>query len=150
MRQALWFALGLSIVACNDDTLLHSYKPLPVEGWNRCDTISFNLPKTEKNINGTLTIGLRTKANIGIRDVVLAVEQCNENAYVCRCDTLQYPLTDSEGYALSKGVNCHQYETMQLPIHIQEGQNGSIRIHHLMTNEVLTGITEVGIKINKR
>ena len=150
MRRSLWFVLGFSLAACNENILLHSYKPLPIEGWDRRDTICFDLPQTQENINGILTIGLRTTANIGTRDVVLAVEQCNENMIVCRCDTVRYPLTDAEGYALSKGVNCHQYETKHLPLQIKKGQNHSIRIHHLMSNETFTGITEVGIKIERR
>ena len=149
MRCSLWLALSLMMVACDNGTLLHSYMPLPVEGWDRRDTVCFELPGTEEDFNGTLTIGLRTKAQIGIRDVVLAVEQCDEKASVLRRDTVRYSLTDEEGYALSKGVNTHQYETVRLPLQAQKG-HGNIRIHHLMMHEILSGITEVGIKVEGR
>ena len=137
------------LIACTGGTLLHSYKPLPAEGWDRCDTVCFDLPRAEKDIDGTLFIGLRTKANVGFQDIVLAVEQFDEIAGLARCDTVRYPLADAEGYALTPGVNHHQYETQQLPIHLNKGQSGSVRIHHLMTHEVISGITEVGIKINQ-
>lgn len=150
-HRNLWFALSLFIAACNNSgTLLHSYKPLSAEGWDRRDTICFDLPKAEADIDGTLFIGLRTRANIGIQDIVLAVEQRNDSTGFYRKDTLRYPLTDAEGFALTGGVNLHQYETQHLPFRMKKGQSCSVRIHHLMRSEVVNGITEVGIRINGR
>ena len=149
-HRNLWLALSLTIAACsNSGILLHSYKPLPKEGWDRRDTVRFDLPEAETDIDGSLFIGLRTTSNISMRDIVLAVEQCLERPLSYRCDTVRYPLTDAEGYALAGGVNHHQYETQQLPIHLQKGQSGSVRIHHLMTHETIPNITEVGIRLKK-
>ena len=136
------------LAACIDGTCFHSYKPLPAEGWERRDTICFDLPQADQDYNGTLTIGLRTKAYIDMQDIVLAVEQLNDSAEVCRRDTIRYPLTNTKGDALAKGVNHHQYETEQLPISMKKGQGGSVRIHHLMRNETVQGFTELGIKID--
>jgi len=148
MRKVAFLPLiGLTIAACTNNTLIHSYKPLSADGWNRCDTICFNIPQAEADINGILTIGLRTIANIGMKDVVLAVEQCGETASLYRCDTISYSLTDSEGNALGKGINIHQFESVQLPFQMKKGHGCSVRIHHLMRREVITDITEVGIKI---
>ena len=139
---------SICIASCIEGTFFHSYKPLPTEGWERRDTICFDLPQAVEDFNGTLTIGLRTKAYIDMQDIVLAVEQCDEALGICRCDTVRYPLTDAKGFALARGVNNHQYETQHLPISIKKGQVGSVRIHHLMRNEMVQGITELGIKID--
>lgn len=141
-------AACLSLTACTSDTLLHHYEPLPAEGWERCDTVCFDVPQQTEDLNGTLTIGLRTKANIGFQDVVLAVEQRDGKGAISRCDTVRYPLTDAEGEALTGGINIHQYETQHLPILLRKGKSTTIRIHHLMAREVISGITEVGIKID--
>ena len=141
------YLLLSSLMSCTGGTVFHSYKPLPKEGWERRDTVCFDVPQQEKNIRGTLTVGLRTTANIGIQDIVLAVEQCDETGAICRCDTVRYPLTDAEGNALAGGVNIHQYETQHLPFLLRKGKSTSVRIHHLMRHEDISGITEVGIKI---
>ena len=130
--------------------MYHSYKPLPVEGWERRDTVCFDLPKAAEDINGTLTIGLRTIAHVGIQDIVIAVEQCNEKAELCRCDTIRYPLNDASGDALTPGVNHHQYETQHVPIKMIKGQGGGVRLHHLMMPETMYGITEIGIRIDSK
>ena len=148
-NSSLFILNSSFLIACSGGTVFHSYKPLPVEGWERCDTVCFDLPRQTENISGTLTIGLRTKANIGIQDIVFAVKQCTGNAEVLRCDTVRCPLTDADGNALTGGVNIHQYETKQLPFHLQKGKRGTVRIHHLMSREDISGITEVGIKIDK-
>lgn len=141
---------SLLFAACTEGTVLHSYKTLSAEGWERCDTVCFDLPKAVEDFNGTLTIGLRTIAYVGMQDIVLAVEQSGEATGVCRCDTIRYPLTDSKGDALAAGINNHQYETQHLPISMKKGQGGIVRIHHLMTPEVISGITEIGIRIERK
>ena len=148
-RQLLFPLIALSLSACTGGTVYHSYKPLPQAGWDRCDTVRFDLPEAERDIDGTLFIGLRTTANIRYRDVVLAVEQHLDAPFAYRCDTVRYPLADAEGFALSPGVNHHQYESQQVPFHLQKGQSGSVRIRHLMRHEVVPGITEVGIRVSK-
>ena len=136
------------LLSCINGTMSHSYKPLPAEGWERRDTVCFDLPQTAEDFNGTLTIGLRTIAHVGMQDIVLAVDQLSEASELCRRDTVRYPLTNAEGDALMPGVNHHQYETQQLPISMKKGHGGTIRIHHLMTPETMYGITELGIRID--
>jgi len=109
--------------------------------------VCFDLPKAEEDFSGTLTVGLRTKANIGIQDIVFAVEQRDSAGLVSHCDTVRYPLTDADGEALTGGINIHQYETQHLPLHLKEGQCSTIRIHHLMRRELIPGITDIGIRV---
>lgn len=143
----LYLLLSSIILSCTGSTVFHSYKPLPAEGWERRDTICFEVPEAEADINGTLTIGLRTSANVGMRNVVLLVEQCGSQPSSCRKDTVRYPLTDADGFALSRGVNHHQYETQHLPFRLRKGQGCTVRINHLMRHEEIAGITELGIRI---
>ena len=148
-NSSLFILHSSFFIACAENTFFHSYKPLPAEGWERCDTVCFELPQAEEDINGTLTIGLRTTSHLGIQDIVLAVEQRDEDAETLRCDTVHYPLTDAEGNAQAGGINIHQYETQHLPFHQQKGKCCTIRIHHLMRRETLSGITDLGIKLDK-
>lgn len=149
-RRTLLYALavgGLLTASCAGDTLVHRYAALPADGWARRDTVCFDLPGNAEDISGTLTVGLRTKAGVAIRDIVLAVEQCDSDAFVIRRDTVCYPLTNSEGDALTSGVNFHQYETQFVPFRMEKDRKGCVRIYHLMTRETIPGITEVGIRI---
>lgn len=149
-RRTLLYALavgGLLTASCAGDTLVHRYAALPADGWARRDTVCFDLPVYAEDICGTLTVGLRTKTGVAIRDIVLAVEQCDSDAFVIRRDTVCYPLTNSEGDALTSGVNFHQYETLFVPFRMEKDRKGCVRIYHLMTRETIPGIIEVGIRI---
>lgn len=152
-RRTLLYALavgGLLTASCAGDTLVHRYATLPADGWARRDTVCFDLPGNVEDICGTLTVGLRTKTGVAIRDIVLAVEQCDSDAFVIRRDTVCYPLTNSEGDALTSGVNFHQYETQFVPFRMEKDRKGCVRIYHLMTRETIPGITEVGIRIRNK
>ena len=145
----LLLLLSPILLSCMGGTVFHCYKPLPAEGWERSDTVCFDIPKAEADIDGSLFIGLRTAAHVGMRDIVLVVEQCGEGAVVARRDTIRYLLNDAEGNALAPGVNYHQYENLQTSFHLRKGKDASVRIHHLMTHEVIPGIMEVGIRIEE-
>lgn len=152
-RRTLLYVLavgGLLTASCAGDTLVHRYAALPADGWARRDTVCFDLPGNVEDICGTLTVGLRTKTDVAIRDIVLAVEQCDSDAFVVRRDTVCYPLTNSEGDALTSGVNFHQYETQFVPFRMEKDRKGCVRIYHLMTRETIPGITEVGIRIRNK
>lgn len=142
--------IGLLLSSCTGNTLYHHFQSLPAEGWERSDTVCFDVPKAEEDMEGTLFVAFRTTAYPGIREVVLAVEQCGEDAAVFRCDTIRCTLADDEGNATVQGVNYHQYEDWPLPFSLQKDKSQSIRIHHLMRSEVISGISEVGIRIEKR
>ena len=71
-RLSFFSLIALLFAACNDGTVFHSYKSLPVEGWEWRDTVCFDIPSTDRNFDGTLTIGLRTVAHVGTQDIVLS------------------------------------------------------------------------------
>lgn len=141
--------LFLFTACTGDKTWLHSYKPMSADGWDRRDTICFPLPQAEENVNGILTLGLRITAPVSTQSIVLAVEQSLNAPATYRCDTVCYLLTDVEGDALGRGVNSIQYETQHLPFCLRKGQSGVVRIRHLMTKEIVPGITELGIKVSR-
>ena len=150
MCRRLFFPLiGLFLSSCTGNTLYHHYQSLPAEGWERCDTICFDVPEAKENIDGTLHVGFRTAAHIGIQDIVIAVEQVGEAGRILRCDTIRYLLTDADGKALTGGVNKLQYETECVPFLCGKGNSNSVRIHHLMRHELIPGITEVGIRVER-
>ena len=148
--HAFFCGLGLlTVLSCTDSTLLHRYKALPTEGWDRSDSVSFFLPETVIRSGKTLTIGLRTKAQTSLRSVVLAVDWCSATSGITFTDTIFYPLSDAEGYALMPGVNHHQYETQRLPLRLSRDGEGTVSIRHLMRNDVVVGITEVGVRVDR-
>lgn len=146
-RSLLLPLISLFLSSCTGNTFYHRYQSLPAEGWDRRDTVCFEVPEADGDIDGLLFIGLRTVAHVGKQNVVLAVEQCDGDGAVCSCDTVRYPLTDTDGNALGRGVNARQYETQHLPFRLRKGKSARVRIRHLMTHEVVTGITEVGVRI---
>ena len=102
-----------------------------------------------------LTAFLSQQYEPGYEVIVVDESSTDETPDVLKLLKNDYPklyttfLPKSEGYALSKGVNTHQYEDRHLPLRLKKGKNAQIRIRHLMRHEVLSGITEIGIRIDK-
>ena len=146
----LAFLIGaaLALAGCTGSTLYHRYQPLPDTGWERRDTIWFDLPIAEGSLDATLSIGLRWTGDIPLEEVVIGIEQQWESSCTHHSDTIRFRLTDSEGNAVGTGINIHQSEASGAHLLLKEGLQGRIGIHHLMTREPIPGITEIGIRIS--
>jgi len=135
------------LAGCDRNTLMHSYRPVKDNSWDRADTIKFDLPALTRDDNCSMLIGLRLTNHYPYEQLVLQVEQSLQHPAFHRTDTVYYQLTDEGGEFTEEGVNYFQYETQGVPLYLKEGQTGKIRIRHLMEKEVLPGITDVGIHI---
>ncbi|MBQ7179666.1 MAG: gliding motility lipoprotein GldH [Bacteroidaceae bacterium] len=137
------------LTACTDrDTLIHTYAHVGAEGWNRGDTLTFCLPPTAGDRDCELDVGLRITNRYPYTSLWIVIDEQWEGLSV-RTDTVEYQLTDSMGDFSGRGVNIYQYEWPLRRITLHGGQQGRIRLYHIMSRESLPHITEVGVKVKK-
>ena len=63
-------------------------------------------------------------------------------------DTLDITLTNELGEAQGNGISNYEYVLPLPQLHLQPGDQGRIRIYHLMRRPTLSGITNVGLEIS--
>lgn len=128
--------------SCQENTLYHSYQPVDATGWSKNDTLVYALDST---LNGkesyAFQIGIRHKDSYPYRDLWLKINE----------DTLHLYLADSIGQWKGKGIG--DLRQLQFPVTLPMEPEDSLRefrIHHLMKDEPLSGISDIGIAIQKR
>lgn len=149
MRNLLYFlltTLTLATTACQDTTLYHTYRPVPDTGWQNSDTLVYTLPKALPNQDYRYGIGIRHKDSYLYRDIWLAIS--SDTAHQ---DTIHLYLADTIGYWKGSGIG----ETRQFtfPIRPNLPTQDSIRqfrIHHIMQDQPLNGILDIGLKIEEK
>lgn len=152
LRNSLFCLLGLCLAAaCNDSTVYHSYQALPTQGWAKGDTLSFRIPITD-TIPTTLRLfaEIRNKSDYPYRNLHLVISQNLEDSTKWKADTLAINIADSTGRWLGSGWgSIYQSVVFVRSIRPSHPSNYTIKMIHAMKDEVLVGINDAGIRIEK-
>lgn len=99
-----------------------------------------------------MTIGIRHQENYPYRDLWLGISQSAKDTLTYSTDTLQLFLADETGNWNGDGPGgLYQFTRLYTPSFTiaQDSASRSIRIVHIMTDNPLKGISDVGIRLEK-
>ena len=136
------------LTACDDNTVYHSYQSTPQGGWKKSDTLFFNVPLNDTLINLRLSAGVRNSSNYPYQNLDILISYNLEDSTVWKTDTLKFTLTDQEGKW--KGTGWGSLYQSALPLKdcsIKHPGNYTFKVVHGMKDEQITGIIDVGLKI---
>lgn len=155
MRIKNSFIILLLIVmctACNKQTKYHSYSPIPIEGWEKSDTIFFSLPKSFELNKYDLIIGLRHSDNYRYKNIWLEIgNNCKDSIHFEK-DTIQMLLADKNNNWIGSGIGGMYQIDNKLPKTIELNQKcNSLKFYitQIMTDNPLLGINDIGIQLIK-
>lgn len=148
--RAIGILLCTLLVGCDNRTVYNHYEHTPVTGWERNDTLKFEVEAVEADGTYSEEIGLRINNSYPFMGLTLIVEQTRLPGGKERTDTLSCQLIRENGIAIGKGMSHYQYLFPLKPLHLHEGDRLRIAIHHIMKREILPGISDVGIQIARK
>ncbi len=140
-------AFLLICTACTRDRVYDHYNHTPIAGWEKIDTLTYNVPPLAHSGKYGMELGLRTNNAFPFISLTLIVEQTIYPSQETRRDTVECKLIDKAGASNGKGVSYYQY---QFPVNeqfLQQDDSLYITIRHDMQREILPGISDVGINI---
>lgn len=144
--------LAFILTSCDNDqqTLCYRYVSIPVEGWEIQNSISFPIDTIKTESDYAITLGLRTTNRYPFQSIWLLVKQRWYNPDTTFMDTVKCVLMDNFGNESGSGISFKQNEYSIKNVHLKSKQSGSINISHIMRRNILEGISDVGIKLEKR
>ena len=150
-NKLTWLPI-IILAACQNNIIYHSYTPVPLDGWNKSDTLVYTLPNSIPAGNYEAEIGIRYQESYPYRDIWLEVSHNTKDTLTYVTDTLQLFLVDEAGNKTGNGL-CGLYQCdlpykASIPIRT-EGSARTFRIVHIMTDNPLTGISDIGIRLRK-
>lgn len=151
LRNSLLCLLAAWIMtACDSRTVYHTYLPIPQKGWGKSDTLFFHVPVNDSLTLLHLTAGVRNESNYPYRNLYLFISHNLEDSAKWETDTLEVELTDKEGRWRGTGWGSLYQSTLPMKsIGIRRAGSYTIKVTHGMKDEVLKGISDIGIKIDK-
>lgn len=138
--------------SCKDDLVYDQYIHTPIAGWEKNDTLSFEIPPLGTTDDYEEQLGLRITGAYPFMGLTLIVEQSiypnkNKHNKIEKVDTIQCDLIDNNGITKGQGISYYQYN---FPINIYRLQHNDsihVTIRHDMKREILPGISDIGLKI---
>ncbi len=148
----LWLVLCViggvcGITSCMPDgQRLHSYRPVPTQGWASGDTLTFHVNLEDSLATYQLTIGVRHHDKYPYRNVALAVELRGEQPLLN--DTMVCFLNDENGHWMGEGYGgLYLYVLPSRRFTIPRSGTYYITVSHAMTDSLLHGLSDVGVRI---
>lgn len=152
----IFTALAVAIAAatlttsCNTRRVYDRYANTPVAGWEKNDTLAFDIPPVKEAGPYTARLGLRTSESYPFTSLTLIVEQHIYPSGTVKADTVRCQITDRRGNASGNGISFYQYRFDVGETMLQEGDSLHVTIRHDMKREILPGISDVGISLEKQ
>lgn len=136
--------------ACTGGKVYDSYNHTPIAGWEKTDTLAFNVSRLAEGGLYATDLGLRINNAFPFLSLTLIVEQTVFPSMQHRADTLNCRLMDAKGNARGQGVSYYQYHFRVSERALQPGDSLHITVRHDMKREIMPGISDVGIALTRK
>ncbi len=141
-------AVAVCIISCNRRNVYISYRHVPVSGWDKNDTLTYDVSPLKAGRYREV-VGVRIDRSYPFMSLSLVVKQTIlPSGYVHR-DTLNCKLVDENGKFKGQGISFYQQTFHLNTIRLHEGDSLHINIKHNMKREVMNGVSDIGFRIDK-
>ncbi len=146
----LTVCLGMVLASCQDHIVYSHYESTSIKGWERNDTLSFDISPIQRTGNYEEAVGLRINGEYPFRSLNLIVKQMVAPSGKTYTDTLECHLVDELGHAHGNGINHIQYLFPLMTLKLDKDEALHVSIHHCMKREILPGILDVGLQLSRQ
>lgn len=152
MTRRLLILLGavLALAACTRNRVYDRYAHTPVAGWERNDTLVFDVPPVAAAGDYVSRLGMRISGGYPFMGLTVVVEQTVLPSRRVTADTLACQLINADGTPRGRGMGFYQYSFPVTAGHLDKGDSLHVTIRHNMRREILPGISDVGFQLSRR
>ncbi len=154
MKQLLIIILGIflisGIISCDRKRVFEAYQPLGEKGWNKDSVVVFNVELTDTIRNHNLYVNIRNKGTYPYSNLWLFLSIGSPDG-ISRTDTVEFSLAEASGRWKGSGIG-DLYDNQILyksSAYFPHKGNYTFQIKQGMRDNVLEGIRDIGIRIEK-
>lgn len=146
----LALTVALTIVSCDRKSIYAHYEHTDTYGWEKNDTLVFNIPSLQHSQTYHEEVGIRNNHSYPFKSLTLYIEQTVYPKGEKKVYTLNCRFVDDKGFEAGSGVALYQYNFPVADIKLQAGDSLHIRVTHHMKREILPGISDVGVMLSAK
>ncbi len=140
----------LMLMGCTKGYTYHHFEHTEVEGWEKHNALHYAVPPVTNTADYGLCIDLRTTSDYPYTSITLVVEQQVFPAGRKLRNMVECKLIDDNGRRQGTGIGQYQYRFPIRTQHLNKGDSIDISIKHNMTQYILPGISDVGVRLQQQ
>lgn len=154
IRKLKYLLAVLALVSC-DGTVFQSFKQVSSSSWSPKDTVSFVYEGVNKPGSGgtvlKMSAQVRYNTDYKYKNLIMRVETIRiADTLLLSVDTLHCQIYDDSGYRLgSTAGSLYQNVSNDVFIEASPSDTLMLRLSHIMSDESLAGVCDVGLKLTK-
>lgn len=140
-------SLFLLVLLCScGGACFHSFRSID-GGWHRDSAVVYMYDGHHRG-SCAMSVETRTTAAYRFKNVVVRAEYLNVCDSLLGSDTISIPVFSDKGRRLGATAGMlYQHSSRMGHVDFPKGDSVVIRISHIMSDEILHGVTDVGIKL---
>ena len=139
----------MAINACDNRQEFAKYNVIEVDGWDKSQVSIFDVPPIKVSGDYNQMIGVRITADYPFLTLSIIVDQTVFPSLKTTTDTLNCVVIDESGKHLGQGQNLWQQTFFLKRSTLQEGDSIHVAVRHNMRRDILEGISDIGLIIEK-
>lgn len=148
----LLFALAAisTFVSCGENYVYDHYRSVSVGGWNRADTLDFNVGKIPA---GTyeLLVGFRATSEYPYKELGIDVSYSTSPSSKPVHKRVKCVVFDDDGRLLGKnGISSNDFLYNVGTLTVGRSDSIVVSIAHAMNQEIMPGLTQIGLQLEPR
>lgn len=145
LRNLILLLLAVcTMTACDKQTVYHAFRSIPIEGWQRQDTICFDVNVPDSQTYYKLSVEVRNRNDYPYQNLQLSV------SHQSHTDTLQLTLADKQGIWKGEGWGgLYQTRILVGSTRIDRPGQHQFKIAYTFPDKTLQGINDVGIRLER-
>ena len=146
----LILAVAAVMTGCNHKTVYSHYEHVPQEGWDKPDTLFYEVPPVKEAGTYQEEIGIRTDISFPFQSIALVIAQDIYPKGKHLQTVKNCVLYDETGKERGNGISRFQNVVPLTDIQLEKGDSLRICITHNMRREMMTGISDIGFILTKK
>ncbi|KAA6345414.1 hypothetical protein EZS27_007020 [termite gut metagenome] len=151
-NSILFIVVTFLSVACTDNVVYHSYRHISKKGWNRGDTLIFDIQISDSTpTHYYLYAQVRNRTDYPYQNLLLSISHNLQDSSVVVTDTVRCLLANAVGQWTGKGWGSLFQATFDIGEYTSVDPAGMriVKVIHCMEDEIVTGINDIGIQIKE-
>lgn len=138
----------MMLCGCQRQVVYHQFRHISEPGWDKTDTLHFDVTPLKADGTYCLHAELRTDKNYPFQKLTLEVNQTVFPSHETYHDKINCNLISEEGVIGGDGISYFQYRFHVRDISLHQGDSIHLSLTHNMKREIMPGIADIGIRLS--
>ena len=140
--------LLMMLCGCQQQTVFHQFRHISEPGWDKTDTLHFDIAPLQHDGTYRLEAELRTTKHYPFLQLAIEIDQTIYPSKKALNNKIDCDLVSEEGVIGGDGISYFQYRFHVRDISLRQGDSIHLCVTHNMKREIMPGIADVGLHLS--